>query len=173
MTVLALSWMEGGYGPSGPAAYQLGRQEQWLAHGYQRSARWRVTAAVILRWPGRPVQCSNNGAFDRLRNALQDSYEAVTGNPAGRGSIATARFFIEVAAVETASWVFLPVENRIRRRQLPRLALFFTPWRVPTSATYAVLDTEIQYWTPSAVSAVADLNYRAASGFGSGLTGIG
>lgn len=159
---LALSWMEGGYGHLA-LRHTIGGEEQRLAHGYQRfrslasNGRWlycvagsALCSAAILR-------------IDLLTHALQIIRAVPATLPAEEVS-QPQRLLYRSGRGETAHGYFYPSSNRNQASPAPPPLLIFTHGG-PTSATYAVLDNRIQYWTQRGF-AVADLNYRGSVGFG-------
>ncbi len=161
---LALSWLDSGYGQLAFRHVESGAERR-LAHGYTRfrslaaNNRWLFCVAgspdctaAILRVD---LQSDEITVLHRIHSALDEDEVARPQQlryTSGGGETAYGFFYA-------------PHQSRVRGEEDTEPPLLIFTHGGPTSATYAVLDQRIQFWTQRGF-AVADLNYRGSSGYG-------
>lgn len=159
----ALSWLEQGLGHLG-LRHAESAEESRLAHGYQRfralvaNSRWLFCvagsakcSAAILRID---LLTHEHQVIRQIMPALIEdeiSQPQPVSYPSAEGEIAHGFFYSPRNSRHSSP------------SELPPLVIFTHGG--PTSATYAVFDNRIQYWTQRGF-AVVDLNYRGSVGFG-------
>ncbi|WP_339648718.1 alpha/beta hydrolase family protein [Halopseudomonas pelagia] len=160
---LALSWLEGGYGHLA-LRHNTSAEERRLAHGYQRFRSLASNGRWLFCVAGSALCSAAIVRIDLHTHALQIIREVPAALPAEEVS-QPQRLLYMSGGGDIAHGYFYPPCNCIHAspETLPPLLIFTHGG--PTSATYAVLDNRIQYWTQRGF-AVADLNYRGSVGFG-------
>ncbi len=160
---LALSWLDGGYGHLA-LRHATRAEERRLAHGYQRfrslasNGRWLFCVAGS-------AQCSAAILRIDLRTYVHQSICEVPGTlTAGDVSQPQRLLYLSGGGDSAHGFFYPPCNGRYASSEALPPLLIFTHGG-PTSATYAVLDNRIQFWTQRGF-AVADLNYRGSVGFG-------
>ncbi|SDS66205.1 Dipeptidyl aminopeptidase/acylaminoacyl peptidase [Halopseudomonas xinjiangensis] len=161
---LALSWLDSGYGQLA-FRHVDSAEERHLAPEYTRfrslaaNSRWLFCVAgspdctaAILRVD---LQSDDVTVLHRTHSALGEEEIARPQQLRYRsGDGETAHGFF-----------YAPHQSRVRGEEGSTPPLLIFTHGGPTSATYAVLDQRIQFWTQRGF-AVADLNYRGSSGYG-------